>query len=174
MLVGMIWVRNRDGFTIVELLIVVVVIAVLASVIVVVYGGIRDRARTVTTTQSIKDVFKRIELFNAENGRYPLSDLELSSLNVKVSKSLYHGGANTFLYCYLAGGDKAAIIAAGVGGAPANALWYYSSTDGLRPMTSTQWGSSVAERCLSAMGVTSLSITGITATNTWSAWTGAN
>jgi len=38
--------KNRSGFTIVELLIVIVVIAILAAISIVAYNGIQDRART--------------------------------------------------------------------------------------------------------------------------------
>ncbi len=75
------------GFTIVELLIVIVVIAILAAISVVAYAGIQDRARDSALRSDLTNAAKKLEVFNAINGRYPNSGAEWSGLDIKFSFS---------------------------------------------------------------------------------------
>ena len=59
------------GFTIVELLIVIVVIAILATITVLAFNGIQQRARDASRLSDVQSTVKKIELYYAENGRYP-------------------------------------------------------------------------------------------------------
>lgn len=63
--------KNKQGFTIVELLIVVVVIAILAAITIVAYNGIQNRAKLSKLQSDIRSVHRLIEAFNAEKGYYP-------------------------------------------------------------------------------------------------------
>ncbi len=63
--------RNHTGFTIVELLIVIVVIAILAAITIVAFNGIQDRARFGSYRSDITAINKAIQMYNADNGRYP-------------------------------------------------------------------------------------------------------
>ena len=65
--------KSKSGFTIVELLIVIVVIAILAAISVVAYTGIQQRARNSIRAQDVATIQKGLELFRAENGRYPIA-----------------------------------------------------------------------------------------------------
>lgn len=49
------WARNRDAFTIVELLIVVTVIAIIAAITIVAYSGIQKQAATTLVMAAAKD-----------------------------------------------------------------------------------------------------------------------
>lgn len=62
---------NKNGFTIVELLIVIVVIAVLASISIVAYNGMQTRTRDAQRSQDVKNVIKALELYYADKGTYP-------------------------------------------------------------------------------------------------------
>lgn len=62
---------RRRGFTIVELLVVIVVIAILAAITIVAYNGVQSRARDAARIQKLTSVAKAIELYYADNGRYP-------------------------------------------------------------------------------------------------------
>lgn len=66
-------IMNREGFTIVELLIVIVVIAILAAITIVAYSGITARAKTSTATAAAEAVTKKAEAYNVDstNGGYP-------------------------------------------------------------------------------------------------------
>lgn len=63
--------KEQTGFTIVELLIVIVVIAILAAISIVAYNGIQNRSKNVTTQQSLSQVAKLVEAYNALKGSYP-------------------------------------------------------------------------------------------------------
>lgn len=67
-------IRNRSGFTIVELLIVIIVIAILAAISIATYNGIQDRARMTKTIATVTNYEKILELYYANNGTYPQGD----------------------------------------------------------------------------------------------------
>ncbi len=77
---------QNQGFTIVELLIVVVVIAILAAITIVSYNGITNRANASAAKSTATTVQKKIELYHAEQGIYPLG---ASALSNNTSKSYY-------------------------------------------------------------------------------------
>lgn len=62
---------QQRGFTIVELLIVIVVIGILAAITIVAYNGIQIRARDGQRVSDVATVQKAMELFYADQGRYP-------------------------------------------------------------------------------------------------------
>lgn len=64
-------IKERLGFTIVELLIVVVVIAILAAISAVAYSGIQKRALISTAKSDLANIGKQMQLFHAEKGVYP-------------------------------------------------------------------------------------------------------
>ena len=79
--------RKDYGFTIVELLIVIVVIGILAAITIVAFNGVQERARTAAVTSALNQGGKKIEIYNAENGRYPdtLADANMSSSSDKIA-----------------------------------------------------------------------------------------
>lgn len=85
--------KRQNGFTIVELLIVIVVIAILAAISIVAYNGIQNRANDSSVNADLSTIAKKIELFRADNGRYPTAlntDLVSSDLyKINVSKNAY-------------------------------------------------------------------------------------
>lgn len=70
---------NNQGFTIVELLIVVVVIAILAAITIVSYNGITNRANASSAQSAAAGVQKKVELYYADQGRYPIATTELTT-----------------------------------------------------------------------------------------------
>lgn len=68
------WVKNKDGFTIVELLIVVVVIAILAAITIVAYNGINNRAKESAIQSNLSQQAKKLLVWKVQNGeQYPAS-----------------------------------------------------------------------------------------------------
>lgn len=60
--------RNRYGFTIVELLIVIVVIAVLAGITVVAFNGVQQRAKFTQQAADTERLVKALRMYKAEGG----------------------------------------------------------------------------------------------------------
>ena len=73
-------VKNRQGFTIVELLIVIVVIAILAAITIVAYNGIQSRARTSSAQAAANNFAKKAEAYNADSSgsAYPMASTDLT------------------------------------------------------------------------------------------------
>lgn len=67
------WARQKQGFTIVELLIVIVVIAILAAITIVAFSGIQQRARDSQRKSDIATITKALEVYYLDNGKYPVS-----------------------------------------------------------------------------------------------------
>lgn len=117
------WAQNKNGFTIVELLIVIVVIAILAVITVVAYNGVTNRANQSAVQNELATVSKRLATYKIQNGseQYPatLADAGLTSLS---STMTYYPNVSTSKdYC--------------VTGTLSNQTYYISSR-----MTSPQLG----------------------------------
>ena len=80
---------KQKGFTIVELLIVIVVIGILAAITIVAYNGIQNRARDTSVRSDLANLAKQFELYNVDNGRYPIGAGDLDPLTVSINKSAY-------------------------------------------------------------------------------------
>lgn len=76
----MVSLKNKKGFTIVELLIVIVVIGILATLVIVTFTGIQQKARNSQRQTDINAVDSHVEAFYATNGAYPTS-AQLSDAN---------------------------------------------------------------------------------------------
>lgn len=99
--------RQKQGFTIVELLIVVVVIAILAAITIVAYNGIQNRANDTAVKSDVSSFAKKIELVKVSGDTYPAS---LSSLTgFKASQSSYASSRNNFYYCISPTADRFAL-----------------------------------------------------------------
>lgn len=70
---------QRQGFTIVELLIVIVIIAILAAITMVAYNGIQDKARSAATDSDLANSDKIIRNHQVINGVLPASLSEFRS-----------------------------------------------------------------------------------------------
>jgi prepilin-type N-terminal cleavage/methylation domain-containing protein len=81
-------IQSERGFTIVELLIVVVVIAILAAITIVSYNGITRSANDSAAKQQASTVAKKIESYQAKEGRYPVNATELVNANESYNLSI--------------------------------------------------------------------------------------
>ena len=66
------WAKQKQGFTIVELLIVIVVIAILAAISIVAYNGIQTRAENNKTISAVAAYTRAITVYAADNSIYPV------------------------------------------------------------------------------------------------------
>lgn len=117
--------RTKNGFTIVELLIVIVVIAILAAISIVAYNGIQSNARLSAYRSDIQAINKAIQLYHVDNGFYPgaatggcwtnqstgtgnfvLSTPPLAPNYIQTMPSVanHSAGDNYYAYCWTANG----------------------------------------------------------------------
>ena len=66
--------NEREGFTIVELLIVIVVIAILAVIVIVAYNGISRKATAASLTSDLTQASKALKVYQVDNSGYPLTN----------------------------------------------------------------------------------------------------
>lgn len=69
---------NKQGFTIVELLIVVVVIAILAAITIVAYNGVTSKANEAAVVSTTNSLEKKFAVHLAETGSYGRRDVTQS------------------------------------------------------------------------------------------------
>ena len=83
----MVSLKNKKGFTIVELLIVIVVIGILATLVIVTFTGIQQKGRDTQRKTDINAVQSHVEAYYAQTGNYPtlgnLNDSTWRSTNMK-------------------------------------------------------------------------------------------
>ena len=85
----MVSLKNKKGFTIVELLIVIVVIGILATLVIVTFTGIQQKGRNTQRQTDIKAVQGYVESFYAEYGFYPTAaDLNDEDFRSKFLKGI--------------------------------------------------------------------------------------
>lgn len=82
---------NRNGFTIVELLIVIVVIAILTAIAIVSYNGITANAKESALKSDLSTAAKKLGLEKVESGSYPSDKPSYISNTIN-----YTGGGNSF------------------------------------------------------------------------------
>ena len=121
----MVSLKNKKGFTIVELLIVIVVIGILATLVIVTFTGIQQKGRNTQRQTDIKALNGYVEAFYADFGFYPtgadmqddefreaymkgldpeaLLDPKQTSGTIKTTEL----GEDEFVYSYVAGGSSA-------------------------------------------------------------------
>jgi prepilin-type N-terminal cleavage/methylation domain-containing protein len=80
--------RNRAGFTLIEIVVVVSIIAILGAILVGVFGRGRSMARIAQCDTHLKEIAMALDTFRAENGRLPLSIIELSDKKYVQLESL--------------------------------------------------------------------------------------
>lgn len=80
--------KNRNGFTIIELIVVIVVIAILAAITIVSYTGVSARAKTSKASGEAAMILKKLETYRTtNNSTLPLSSQDWVSLSDLASSS---------------------------------------------------------------------------------------
>ena len=81
--------KDKKGFTIVELLIVIVVIGILATLVIVTFTGIQQKGRNSQRQTDINAINSHVEAFQAQNGAYPtLTQIQNAAWRAKYMKGL--------------------------------------------------------------------------------------
>lgn len=87
--------KNRRGFTLIEILIAVVIIAVLATIATVSLGGSKERAQRANTKANINQFLTAAELFYETQGYYPNDDDKAPLISLANGKSFTDGWGMT-------------------------------------------------------------------------------
>ena len=96
------WAKQKQGFTIVELLIVIVVIAILAAITIVAYTGIQNRAKASGAQTAVSQAVKKLQIFAADNADvYPanLGDIGLVDAGGTSYQYTVDNNASPRTYC---------------------------------------------------------------------------
>lgn len=72
--------RDRGGFTLIEIMIVIVILGLLAALVVPKLIGRTEEAKRTQVRVQIKNVEQALELFKLDNGFYPSTDQGLDAL----------------------------------------------------------------------------------------------
>ena len=82
------YVRRRDAFTLIELMLVIVIISALAAMVVPRLAGRSEEARTAAAKADIKgNLSLALRLYEVDNGRYPSTEQGLAALMAKPASS---------------------------------------------------------------------------------------
>lgn len=84
--------RNRDGFTLMELMMVTIIIGVLATVAMAGFTRVREQSMTAATRSELRNLITAAEMYRAVNGVLPerLADLVDGG---------FHRGSSNIGYC---------------------------------------------------------------------------
>ena len=74
---------NRNGFTLIEIMVVIVILAMLAAFVGPKLMGRTDEAKVKTTKVQIKGIESALKLYKLDNGMYPSTEQGLSALVTK-------------------------------------------------------------------------------------------
>ncbi len=64
--------KLSKGFTLIELLVVIAIIGILASIVLVSLNSARIKARDVRRTSDLSTIQSAVEMYNNDNGHYPI------------------------------------------------------------------------------------------------------
>lgn len=136
---------NKQGFTIVELLIVIVA-----------YNGIQERANDSAVQADLSSNAKIVAMYHAEFGTYPTpAQLGTNSNRLKFTRASYHTtNLNRALYCRSGDGSQMSLIVRSKSGRS-----FYASHANLSPTVFPTFAGAYATDC-SASGVDSTTMTG--------------
>lgn len=94
----MIRLNEREGFTIVELLVVIVVIGILAAITIVAYSGISNRAKVSALQSDLSNGSNQLKLFQVDNSNYPatISTNCVTQSDTTTNKCIKASSGNTY------------------------------------------------------------------------------
>lgn len=136
------WAKNKQGFTIVELLIVIVVIAILAAITIVSYTGIQRQAQISGVQSGLSNFGKKMELYKVENGTY-LKAGENDAWKAMIEETLgvlSDAGVNNALICRTSEGDRYALVRWIPYNPSIGESFYYVSSDSSGPSSAIWTG----------------------------------
>jgi prepilin-type N-terminal cleavage/methylation domain-containing protein len=128
--------KTKSGFTIVELLIVIVVIAILAAITAVAFNGIQSRAKVSAAQLSLKQIYTKAALTNAQTGAWP----NRTAIKALIDEATPNAEIASYLYCIRNSEETFALVAWRPNQQPPGGTVHFASTEksGLASTTYTQ------------------------------------
>ena len=77
--------RNKSGFTLIEVIVVLVILGILASIVAPNVIGNVDKSRVVKANQDIRAIESALQMYRVDNFKYPSTDQGLQALVDKPS-----------------------------------------------------------------------------------------
>ena len=150
--------KQHKGFTLVELLIVIVIIGILAAISFVAYNGIAGKANDSAVQQDLTNIAKKLEMYYAEQGEYPSTTAQLTTLALSASKSsygshyIYNNKEFNLLYCRPSSGEinMYALVASSESGN----MFQYTASGGMKEYTAGWRGGS--DTVCKSLGISSV------------------
>lgn len=98
--------QNKNGFTLVELLVVISIIGVLSAILTANFMGMRERARDAQKIQNLNSIKNALRMYYNDNQSYPSGSSCNTCLGGGVlDKYLTSIGATEYIYTQLDNGD---------------------------------------------------------------------
>ena len=72
--------KNKKGFTLLELLVVIVILSLLAAIVIPKLTGRVDEAKIKTAKIQLKELKRSLEMYKLDNGNYPTTEQGLKAL----------------------------------------------------------------------------------------------
>lgn len=82
------YVRNKDGFTLIEIMVVIVILAMLAALVGPKLMGRSDDAKVTDAKVQIKNIETALKFYKLDNGSYPSTEQGLNALITKPTVGL--------------------------------------------------------------------------------------
>jgi len=94
---------QKNGFSIVELIIIIVVIGILATIVVVSYNGVQNNAYNTAVQSDLENAAGQLEAYRTQQSnvtqQFPNTTTQLGTLQIRASKGSYSTSTLNFTYC---------------------------------------------------------------------------
>lgn len=112
---------QKQGFTIVELMIVIVVIAILAAITIVGYTGVQGRAHDTAVQSDLRQIANQLEMWRLDSGHYPrlahfTGRLEPAADLLQITDGSYEATHHSAAYCLDSSLQHFALVAVSTSG----------------------------------------------------------